>query len=273
MDRAYRLLVLFLMGLTYGCGGGDEEKAAPAAGGEEVYEEGCGCGEEDELSGGEYTPEKGTATIKGAVQWEGKPPRRRPIDMGSEQYCVNAHTEPMLSETTVVGPNGGLANVFVHVTGGLTGWKFPKGSGEVLLDQHGCQYVPHVLGVQVGQALRIRNSDPIMHNIHANDMKSGRDMFNFSQTQKGAETVESKVARRPGFVQVKCDVHGWMGSYICITRYPFFAVTGEDGAFTLEKLPPGEYTIEAWHEKYGTKTATVTVADGETKEISFVFSK
>jgi plastocyanin len=230
-----------------------------------------GCGEEE--AGGEYTPEKGTATIRGVVRFEGEAPKRRPIDTGAEKYCSGAHAEkPLLSETVVVGPEGGLANVFVQVTRGLENWKFPAASGEKLLDQNGCQYVPHVLSIQVGQAIRVRNSDPIMHNIHAYDLTSGRDLFNFSQTQQGAEQVQSKPFARPGVVQVKCDVHGWMGSYVCVSKTPFHAVTGEDGAFTLEKLPPGEYTVEAWHEKYGKATETVTVADGQTVETGFKFA-
>lgn len=285
----HRFLFLAMIGLAVvACGGGDGKAANSGAG--DVYADdggcgcedgcdcgdgcGCGCGEEEESSGGAYTPDKGTATIKGAVQFEGKPPTRKPVDMGSEQHCVDSHSaEPLLSETVIVGENGGLANVFIHVTKAPSGWKFPKGSDEKLLDQKGCQYMPHVIGLQAGGSIRVRNSDPIMHNIHAYDLRSGRDLFNFSQTQQGSETVQSKPFRRPGIVQVKCDVHGWMGSYVCVTKYPFYAVTGEDGAFSLDKLPPGEYTIEAWQEKYGKKTSQVTVGDGETKEISFVFSR
>jgi plastocyanin len=189
--------------------------------------------------------------------------------MGSEEYCVGHGT--VLSETAIVGADGGLANVFVQVKKGLRGWKFDKGTGTVSLDQKGCMYVPHLLGMQLGQALNIRNSDPIMHNIHAFDFRTGRDVFNFAQTQQGAE--QKKTISRAGILQVKCDVHGWMGSYVHVVKHPFFAVTGEDGAFTLAKLPPGEYTIEAWHEKYKTRSQEVSVADGETKEIAFSFSK
>lgn len=278
--RGFLFLALVGFGFAGGCGGGEEKKsAAPAGGGTEtVYEEaeggcGCGCAEEEESGGGAYTPDKGTATIRGVVRFDGEAPKRRPIDVGSEKYCMDSHAaEPMLSETVIVGPDGGLANVFVQVTGGLQGWKFPAASGERLLDQKGCQYVPHMLSMQAGESIRVRNSDPIMHNIHAYDLNSGRDLFNFSQTQQGAEQVQSKPFARPGVVQVKCDVHGWMGSWVCVSKTPFHAVTGEDGAFTLEKLPPGEYTVEAWHEKYKKLSETVTVGDGETVEIGFSFS-
>jgi hypothetical protein len=260
-------LSILICAVLVGCGGSKEPTSAE----EEIYEEGCGGGEEEtSTDGGSYSPDKGTATIKGVVKWEGTPPKRRPVDMGAEKYCVEHGT--VLSETTIVGADGGLANAFVMVTKGLKGWKFPKGTGKATLDQKGCLYVPHVLGMQLGQGLMIRNSDPIMHNIHAFDLRTGRDIFNFAQTQQGSE--QKKKITKPGILHVKCDVHGWMGSYVHVVKHPFFAVTGEDGAFTLSKLPPGEYTIQAWHEKkYKTRTQTVTVGDGETAEISFAFSK
>jgi hypothetical protein len=236
------LLSILICAVLVGCGGSKE----PSGYGEEMIEEGCGEDEEEGSGGGgKYTADKGTATVKGVVKFEGKPPRRRPIDMGSEEYCVG-HGE-VLSETAIVGANGGLANVFVQVKKGLRGWKFDK------------------------QALNVRNSDPIMHNIHAFDFRTGRDVFNFAQTQQGSE--QKKAISRAGILQVKCDVHGWMSSYVHVVKHPFFAVTGEDGAFTLAKLPPGEYTVEAWHEKYKTRTESVTVGDGETKEIAFSFAK
>jgi len=219
-----------------------------------------------------YTPDKGTATVKGTVKFEGEAPRRRPLDLGAEEFCVNSHSDkPLLTETVIVGAGGGLANVFVRITKGLEGWKFEKGTGKVVLNQVGCQYVPHLLGAQAGQTLTIRNSDPIMHNVHGINMATKRDVFNHAQAKQGLENDEE--LRKPMMIFVKCDVHGWMGSHLIVERSPFFAVTGEDGAFSLPKLPPGTYTIEAWHEKLGTKTQTVTVGDGETKDISFSFSE
>lgn len=269
----YRILLLIaLLVLWAGCGGSD----APAGGGGDAMEsDDYGeeeAGEEAASGGGDYTPDKGTATVQGTVLFEGTPPKRRPLDLGAEEYCVAEHQDkPMRSETVIVGQDGGLANVFVHVKSGLKGWKFPEGTGEVVLDQYGCQYKPHMLGAQVGQTLIVRNSDPIMHNVHATDMKSGRDFFNWAQAKKGMEST--KTLKRASFYRVKCDVHGWMGSHLMVVKHPFFAVTKDDGKFMFAKLPPGSYTIEAWQEKLGTQTASVTVGDGETKEVKLSFKK
>jgi plastocyanin len=267
-----RILSITLVcgGLLAGCGGETEKPATPEA---PLAAADDGCGEELEPvgGGGSYTPEQGTASVKGKVTWEGDAPPRRAIDVGAEAFCVQSHQdEPLRSETVVVGEGGGLANIVVRVTKGLEAWKFPDGTGEVLLDQKGCQYVPHVLAAQVGQSLKVRNSDPIMHNVHGINMKTNKDEFNWAQTKAGLEST--KELRKPGAILVKCDVHGWMGSYVLIEKHPFFAVTGGDGAFELSKLPPGDYTIEAWHEKLGTQSQEITVGDGETKEIAFTFS-
>jgi plastocyanin len=264
------LLLIALLVLWTGCGGSDD---APAGGGGEAMGENDGCGEEEEeASSCNYTPDKGTAMVRGTVRFEGKPPERRPLDLGAEEFCVAEHTDkPLRSETVIVGKDGGLANVFVHVKSGLRGWKFPEATGDVVLDQYGCQYKPHMLGAQAGQTLRVKNSDRIMHNVHATDMKSGRTFFNWAQIKKGVEST--KTLRRAAFYRVKCDVHRWMGSHVMVVKHPFYAVTGEDGVFTLAKLPPGAYMLEAWHEKLGTQTASVTVGDGETKEATLSFKK
>jgi len=265
-------LMLLLLTFAVACGGSD--KPAPKTSGGDS----AAVDEDDEDDTGisvrqTYSADKGTAGVKGTIKFEGKA-RRRPIDMGSEKYCENCYGEdgPPKSESVVVGENGELANVFVHITSGLKNWKFQKGTGEVHIDQIKCMYVPHVTGVQVGQTLKIANSDSVMHNIHASD-KSGDDWFNQGQPNKGDVFTREVGGSDAGFYTMKCDVHGWMAAYICVVKNPFFAVSGTDGAFSLDKLPAGTYTVEAWHEKYGKKTQQVTVKDGETAEISFTFSK
>lgn len=267
------LFGLLALGLVAACGG--EEKKSPQTYGGEADEAcgcGCACGDEEEVaSGGVYTADQGTATVRGVVKWDGEAPKRRKIDLGADKYCESCHPDGALSETAIVGPDGGFANVFVTVKSGLRGWKFETPAEAKKLDQVQCTYVPHVLGIQVGQTLEIHNSDPTMHNIHAINASTRRDEFNFAQSKKGA--VDKRSFRRPATIAVKCDVHGWMSSTIHVVKHPFYAVTGEDGAFELSGLPAGTYTLEARHEKYGTQTLSVTVADGATAEAAFTFRK
>jgi len=269
-------LILALGGaLLVGCGGSDE----PANGGDGCgddygYGGGCGCGcghAEDDEDGAEnvFEPAMATATIKGVVNWEGKAPRRVKIKMEGDKFCDRAHSGDVFSETWSIN-DGKVQNVFVQVTSGYKRYTYAKPRDKKVLDQQGCMYAPHVSGLMVGQELAIRNSDPTMHNIHAVSMATKRDVFNFAQTEKGMENV--RTFRRPGRYAVTCDVHGWMSSYVVVTRHPFYDVSAEDGSFEL-KLPPGEYEIQAWHESAGEKTQTVKVGDGETKEVSFTFSR
>ncbi|MHC4954811.1 MAG: carboxypeptidase regulatory-like domain-containing protein [Planctomycetota bacterium] len=262
------ILLLLLLSFAVACGGSD--KPDSSGGGTDATAE---DDDEEEVVGRKtYSPDKGTATVMGVVKFEGKA-RRRTIDMGSEKYCVNCYEDGAKpkTESAIVGENGELANVFVQIKGGLKGWKFPKGTGEKLIDQIKCRYEPHVLGMQVGETLKIRNSDPIMHNIHATDTASGDDYFNQGQPNKG-DVFERNVARA-GMFKLKCDVHGWMGASICVVKHPFYTVTGTDGSFSISKLPAGTYEVEAWHEKFGTSKQSVTVEDGKTATINFTFKK
>lgn len=274
----WTILVLLVSGVSLvGCGESGD--------GDGDYDDGCGCWDEDDEGCGDedesatasskskvYSPDQGSATIKGTVKFEGKPPRRRRIDVGSEQYCTDSHKDsPIFSETAIVSPAGELKNVFVSVKSGLKGWKFNTPGEAAVLDQTGCTYVPHVLGMQKGQVIRIVNNDPIMHNVHAYHLKTRKDLFNFGQSKKGQS--ESRTLQRTGMVQVKCDVHGWMGSYIGVVNHPFFSISDDAGAFRLADLPAGTYVVEAWHEKFGSHTQTVTVADGESRDITFTFKK
>ncbi|MBI4615993.1 MAG: carboxypeptidase regulatory-like domain-containing protein [Planctomycetes bacterium] len=244
---------------------------------------GCGgCGEDSEKKGSKSDEEKvasdakpwdaaaGTATIRGKATFVGEAPTRRPLDMAVEAKCSGQHTEPVLDESAVVSPEGGLKNVFVYVKSGLDKWTFESPSDPTVIDQKGCMYTPHIQGMQPGQKLVIRNSDPLLHNIHC--FAELNDGFNFGQSQQGDEQTRS-FARQEVMVKFKCDVHGWMSSYIGVVRHPFFAVTAEDGTFRLPKLPAGEYEVEAWHEVFGTQRQKVTVGDGEEKEIAFSFEE
>jgi len=208
------------------------------------------------------------ATIGGKVILEGAPPPNKVINMKADPKCAALHKTPSYFETVVVGPGGALQNVFVYVKEGLGNRTFPVPQEPVVLDQEGCHYTPHVFGVRAGQPIKIVNSDPTLHNIHPQPTKNPG--FNIAQPVKGMESI--KTFNTPEvMIPVKCDVHGWMSCYIGVMNHPYFAVSGQDGNFTLSRLPPGTYLIEAWHEKYGTQTQSVTVGPKETKEIQFTF--
>jgi plastocyanin len=175
---------------------------------------------------------------------------------------MKAHKAPVFGEEVVVNKNGTLKNVLVYVKDGLGGKKFDAPSTKLEFDQKGCEYTPHVLGIQTGQELEIINSDPTLHNVHS--LSKDNSQFNVAQPKQGMKLT--KKFDKPETFRVKCEVHTWMGAYIGVFPHPYFAVTGGDGSFSLKKLPPGEYTIEAWHEKYGVQTMKVKVgATGEAK--------
>ena len=250
--EAITMAVLFAA-LT-ACGGGGEEADT---GGEVAI---------DEEAGPAVSPDS-AATVTGVVNFTGTPPAGEPIDMSEEPTCAEKHAEPPQTESVVTG-DGTLANVFVYVKEGLGSRSFPTASEPVEIDQDGCQYHPHVLAIQANQPLVIKNADGILHNI--NTQPTVNQGFNVSQPVS-METTKSFTSPEV-MIPVKCDVHGWMEAFIGVQSHPYMAVTSTDGTFRLENLPPGTYTIEAWHERYGTQTQTVTVGPQETGEVTFEYS-
>jgi len=200
--------------------------------------------------------------VAGKVSFEGASPKAARLNMNADPVCAKAHKAPAFSEEVVVNKNGTLKNVLIYVKDGLVGKKFDSPSSKVEFDQVGCQYTPHVLGIQTGQELVVKNSDPTLHNVHS--LSKENPQFNVAQPKKGM-TLTKKFEKTESF-KVKCEVHTWMNAWISVFSHPFYAVTGADGSFSLKKLPAGDYTIEAWHEKYGTQTVKVKVAaTGEAK--------
>lgn len=207
-------------------------------------------------------------SVAGTIKLEGTPPKSRRINMAAEPNCAGVHATPPTDEEVVVGEGGTLANVVVYVKEGIGARSFNVPKEGVTLDQRGCYYIPHVVALQAGQMLEVTNSDKTTHNIHPVP-KNNRE-WNKSQPP-GAAKLEETFAREEVAIPVKCNVHPWMKSYVAVFKHPYFQVTGKSGSFELKNLPPGAYTVEAWHEKYGASTQTITLGAKESKTLIFVF--
>lgn len=217
------------------------------------------------LSG--YCLTASAADVSGTVTLKGTPPAEKEIPF--EATCSALHPTQMTTAFYVVGKDNGLANVFVYVSKGLEGKKFTPPSTPVVINQEGCMYHPYVTGVMVGQPLVFKNSDPLMHNVHALPAVDGNTEFNFAQPTQGDVNDTKWVAsitKPEVMVKVKCEVHQWMFCYVGVQDNPYFAVTDKDGKFTIKDLPPGNYTLNAYHLKATkgtpgiTKDITVTAA-------------
>lgn len=206
------------------------------------------------------------ASVTGLIKLDGPVPPVAAIKMSADPTCAKENPSPK-SDSLVVAADGAIANVLVYVKDGLTG-NFPAPSTPVVLNQKGCQYSPHVFGVQVGQPVQIVNSDPTLHNVHA--MPKTNQEFNMGQPIQGMKLDHTFTAREV-MVPFKCDVHGWMNAHMAVLDHPFFAVSGPDGKFEIKGLPPGTYTLEAVHEKLGTQTITVELAAKDAKAADFSF--
>jgi plastocyanin len=205
--------------------------------------------------------------IGGRVTIDGPLPENVRLKMGGDPKCESAHKDGAAAET-FVGENGGLGNVFVYVKAGLDKYYFDVPTEPVKLDQEGCMYKPHVFGVRVGQNVEIINSDPTAHTVHA--LPNVNHEFNFSQPIQRQKDLRFFTAPEV-MVHFKCDLHNWMSAYAGVLNHPYFAVSGPGGQFELKDVPPGTYTIEAWHEKLGTQTQSVTLGEKDAKDITFTF--
>lgn len=257
----YSLASLLFIGLV-ACGQDAPPKPPPVAGGGATQPD----AEPTDPGAKPYAPDAATqGDLTGKAIFKGTPPKRRSQNV----ECDTGEHIDVMSETVIVNDDGTLRNVFVYVKKGLKGYTFAPSSNPVALNQQDCRYEPHVFGLMVGQPLKIKNSDGTLHNIHslANENKA----FNLGQTP-GAENTEVMDKQEIMF-KIKCDVHGWMSCYAGVVKHPFFAVTGDDGTFSLKGLPAGEYTVTAWHEEYGKQDLSVTVKARETATLDFTFEK
>jgi plastocyanin len=209
------------------------------------------------------------SSVTGTITFTGTAPKLNPLAMDADPVCAKKHSTPAPSEMLVLGSGNTMGNVIVWVSKGLPAGKtWPAPAAPVVLDQNGCQYKPHAMGIMVGQAYRILNSDGVLHNIHS--LPKINTSFNKPMPPTLKETTTKFDKPEPVF-QIKCDVHPWMTAWIGVFTHPFFSVTGTDGKFTISGLDPGTYEITAWHERLGTQTASVTVAATGTKTQDFKF--
>jgi plastocyanin len=211
------------------------------------------------------TPPAGSGSITGKVTYTGTPMKMKPIDMSKEPSCAKQHSTPITTENVTTGPGNTLKWVVVYISAGDEGTTAP--SQGVRYDQKGCEYLPHILPMEVGQQLQIFNDDQTSHNIHP--LAKVNQEWNKSQPP-GSPPIDTKWDK-PEFISVKCNIHPWMHGYFVVLKTSHYAVTGDDGAFDIKGLPPGKYTVTAWQEQYGTKTQEVTVGAGAATA-NFVFT-
>jgi len=206
--------------------------------------------------------------VSGTVKFVGPAPQLARIKMAAEPSCQKQHPSGATAEDVEVGPDGGLENVVVYVSSGLPADdKFDPPKNSSTLEQKGCMYQPHVLAMQAGQPLEIVNDDQTTHNIHPQPQNNRE--WNKAQPP-GTPPVEESFTRQEISIPVKCNVHPWMKSYIAVFKHPYFAVTGRNGSFDIKGLPPGTYTVQAWHEKLGTLSQQVTISQNS-KPLEFDF--
>jgi plastocyanin len=210
------------------------------------------------------------STVSGTITFTGKVPTLKPLAMDADPACAKKHAKPVLAEMLSLGSGNTMGNILVWVSKGLPAGKtFPVPKTPVTLDQRGCIYVPHVMGIMVGQQYRILNSDGILHNIHT--LPKVNPSFNRAMPGTLKET-STTFAKPEAVFNIKCDVHPWMSAYIAVFTHPFFSTTATDGKFSITGLDAGTYEITAWHERLGTQSASVTVTGSDTKTQDFKFT-
>jgi len=226
----------------------------------------AGCRKASDAQTQPPTTPAAQGSVRGRVRLEGPVPENEAIRMNADPMCRNAvGGRRTVDESVVASPDGSLANVFIELVGAFPDTPVP--AEPVSIDQNGCMYGPRVVGVRVGQALQVRNSDDGLHNVHG--VSSDRDAFNVSQPVKGMVNIFH--AQEPGILRLKCDVHTWMVAFVGVVNHPFFAVTDKDGRFVLQNVPEGTYDVRAWHERFGTVTSHVRIDSARVADVEVVY--
>jgi plastocyanin len=251
MTRTSICCLTAFVALTWACGGSQPPPPAPVPAGKTV----------DAATAG---------SIGGRVSFAGPAPLRATLKVDADPACVTHAGPNPQSDATLVGADGSLQNAFVWIKEGLDpAYSFAVPAEPVLLDQKGCVYTPRVIGIRTGQALEVVNNDATLHNVHA--LPRINQEFNFGQPIQGRRDRKTFTAPEV-MVRFMCNVHNWMAAYVGVVAHPFHAVTDASGAFELKGVPPGTYTVEAWHEKLGTRTASVTVGASQAQKSDFTFT-
>jgi plastocyanin len=239
--------LLGLATFAVACGGGGSEQAAPPPTTAAAAPAAAAAGS------------TGNATISGKVNFQGTAPAAEKVKVAADPKCQAMHPQGLEKQPVQV-KEGGLGQVFVWVKNAPAGGAAPTEAVE--LDQQGCEYHPHIVTVRTGQPLKIKNNDDTLHNIHPRPTVNAE--FNIGQPRKGMESTKT-FDKQEIMIPVGCDVHPWMRSYISVVGHPYFAVTKEDGSYEIKGLPPGDYEVEAIHEKLKSQTQKVSAKDGDNK--------
>ena len=230
----------------------------------------CGCTKEGQKPSSTASSDKPkqtlsvdpatAATLTGSISFDGPAPKSEKLDMSQDPACIMGGAPDNYGQAYIV-KNARLANVYVYVKE-MENYSFPAPKEEVLVDQNGCRYIPHVAAVMAGQTVRFKNSDPALHNVHP--AAKHNEQWNISQQPRGEDIVKT-FSNPELMIPVKCNQHPWMKMFLSVASHPYFAISGADGKFEIKNLPPGEYTIAAVHERLGEKTVKVNVSGKEAK--------
>ncbi len=206
--------------------------------------------------------------ITGTVTLKGTPPKEKDITpLKEDPNCGKLHSEMPTTRFYVVGSKGELADVVVSIQG-ISGKSTGASAPAVTLDQKGCEYTPQIMAVQTGQKIMVKNSDPVLHNVHDIPTVAGNNEQNMAQMPGGAE-LPFTFSKPEEFLKFKCDVHPWMFAWVSVFDHPYFAVSGKDGTFKISNVPAGKYTVKAAHRKAGSTTQEIEVKEGAPTKVEF----